>query len=375
MTILVCIPCLLTGGTEIQTLNLVDALVKGGHQVVTACYFEHSENMVLRYRQAGSQVELFEPSGHRIRGWRGILFLHRNLRRCVKKYKPQIAHVQYMAPGAQPILILKALGVKRILATAHTDADIYKNLDLLHFVQKYCLDAFTCITLRAEENFFGSSKLYERNTTLQKRNHFTIHNSLPSHISIAEKIRALSTPPVIGVVSRMEYIKGMDLVVPAFAKVRKIIPDVQLLVVGDGSLLSQMKQQAHDLDVEQAIKWVGRQNQEKLQDWYDQMDLFWMPSRSEGFGLSALEAMARGCVVIASDVGGLPELVQHAQCGKLVPMESVEGLCNGSVELLSQPQLWETMSEQAQHRASYFSQNHYAERILNLYRKIELCTS
>ena len=45
MTILVCIPCLLTGGTEIQTLNLVQALVAGGHRVVTVCYFEFSEDM------------------------------------------------------------------------------------------------------------------------------------------------------------------------------------------------------------------------------------------------------------------------------------------------------------------------------------------
>lgn len=374
MTILICIPCLLTGGTEIQTLNLVEALVQGGHQVVTACYFEYSANMVERYRQAGSQVELFEQSGRRIRGWRGILFLYKNLRRCIKKYKPQIAHVQYMAPGAQPIFILKVLGIKHILATAHTDADIYKDLRLPHFVQKYCLSAFTCITLRAEENFFGSSKLYEKKTTLNKHNHFTIHNSLPSHISTAEKIRTLSPSPVIGVVSRMEHIKGMDLVIPAFAKVRKKIPNVVLLVVGDGSLLSHMKQQAHDLDVEQAIKWVGRQNQEKLQNWYDQIDLFWMPSRSEGFGLSALEAMARGCVVIASDVGGLAELILNTKSGKLVPSESVEELCKASLELLFQPQLWQTMSDQAQQSASHFSQKRYEELIINLYRQIASCT-
>lgn len=374
MTILICIPCLLTGGTEIQTLNLVETLIKSGHQVVTACYFEYSENMVERYCQAGSHVELFEQSGCRIRGWRGILFLYKNLRRCIKKYKPQIAHVQYMAPGAQPIFILKVLGVKHILATVHTDADIYKNLRLPRFVQEYCLKAFTCITLRAEENFFGSSKLYEKNTALHKRNHFTIHNSVPSHISIAEKMRALSVPSVIGVVSRMEHIKGMDLVVPAFSKVRKIIPDVQLLVVGDGSLLSQMKKQAHDLDVEHAIKWVGRQNQEKLQDWYDHIDIFWMPSRSEGFGLSALEAMARGCVVIASDVGGLPELVLNASNGKLVPSDSVEELCNASLELLSKPQLWQTMSEQARQGASRFSQKHYSTLITNLYGKLVSCT-
>lgn len=374
MTILVTISCLLTGGTEIQTLNLIQALIQGGHQVVTACYFEHSENMTERYRQAGSSVELFEQSGRRVTGLRGIVFLYRNLRRCIKKYKPQIAHVQYMAPGAQSILILKALGVKHILATAHTDAGIYKNLRLLHFIQKYCLDAFTCITLRAEENFFTSSKLYNEKTILKKRNHFTIHNSLPSHISFAEKRRVLSSRPIIGVVSRLEHIKGMDMVVPAFAMVRKKIHNAQLLIVGDGALLSKMKQQAYDLSIEQAIKWVGRQKQEALQKWYDQIDLFWMPSRSEGFGLSALEAMARGCVVIASNVGGLTELIQNSKSGKLVPSESPEELCNASVELLSTEALWQAMSNQARERASQYTQERYAKLVNTLYEKLEPCT-
>ena len=62
MKVLIAIPCLLTGGTEIQTLNLVRALVKGGHQVTTACYFEHTENMVKLYEEAGSKVVLFFKS-------------------------------------------------------------------------------------------------------------------------------------------------------------------------------------------------------------------------------------------------------------------------------------------------------------------------
>ena len=61
MTILICIPCLLTGGTEIQTLNLVQALVAGGHRVVTTCYFEYSDDMVVRFRKVGSEVVCLSP--------------------------------------------------------------------------------------------------------------------------------------------------------------------------------------------------------------------------------------------------------------------------------------------------------------------------
>ena len=75
MKALICIPCLLTGGTEIQTLNTVQALVQGGHDVTVACYFEHSPEMVARYREAGAKVELFSPEGKRTTGYHSIIFL------------------------------------------------------------------------------------------------------------------------------------------------------------------------------------------------------------------------------------------------------------------------------------------------------------
>lgn len=65
MKVLICIPCLLTGGTEIQTLSLVDALVASGHNVVVACYFEYADQMVERYCNAGAVVELLSQDGIR----------------------------------------------------------------------------------------------------------------------------------------------------------------------------------------------------------------------------------------------------------------------------------------------------------------------
>lgn len=102
-------------------------------------------------------------------------------------------------------------------------------------------------------------------------------------------------------VSRLEHIKGMDLVVPAFAKVYDKHKNVRLLVVGDGSLLKQMEEDANRLYLKNIIKFVGRQEQAALQSYYDKIDVLLMPSRSEGFGLTAIEGMARGCVLVASN--------------------------------------------------------------------------
>ena len=505
MQTLICIPCLLTGGTEIQTLNTVHALVQGGHEVTVACYFEHSPYMVERYRMAGAEVLLFSPEGTRVGGYRAIPYLYKHLRHTIKAVCPDVTHVQYMAPGAMVILLLWLMGVKNIIATAHTAADIYKDLRLLHFLQRRCLRAFTCITERAERSFFGSSQLYTTETVLGKRNHFTIYNALPkatalqstvngqqttdfsnqrdntefrhddacfacvgqdsqrlnvdvdclrdedtqsvydnvnennsqftidnSQLTISSGAASLNPQPssidlnlscqrdntefrhddacfacvgqdsqrlnvdvnenenchpdgnsklytlnsklntkrTLGVVSRLELIKGMDLVVPAFAEVLKRFPEVRLLVVGDGSLRATMEQQAEELGCADRITWVGRQPQEELNKWYGQMDIVLMPSRSEGFGLTAIEAMANGCVMVASNVGGLPEVVRDGVCGLLHRTEDVHDMAEKISVLLGDEELYSRLRTQALCEVEKYSFERYAKSICDLYERL-----
>ena len=469
MQTLICIPCLLTGGTEIQTLNTVHALVQGAHEVTVACYFEHTSYMVERYRKAGAKVMLFSPEGTRVGGYRAIPYLYKHLRSTIKAVRPDVAHVQYMAPGAMVILLLWLLGVKNIIATAHTSADIYKDLRLIHFLQRHILRAFTCITERAEHSFFGSSQLYTTEMVLGRRNHFTIYNALPAQMrcnvdanvdvdclrdedtqsvydninennsqftidnsqltissgaaslnpqpssidlnlscqqdldtnldtfthmqacaalpdgSTVETItdgtsamsaapslrgRAGGEAPILGVVSRLEPIKGMDLVVPAFAEVLKRFPEVRLLVVGDGSLRATMELQAAELGCADRITWVGRQPQEELAQWYGQMDIVLMPSRSEGFGLTAIEAMANGCVVVASNVGGLPEVVRDGVCGLLHRTEDVHDMAEKICMLLSDNELYSKLRTQALCEVEKYSFERYAELVCNLYERL-----
>ena len=370
MTILVCIPCLLTGGTEIQTLNLVQTLVAGGHRVVTVCYFEYYEGMVARFRRSGSEVICLSSTGERIGGWRGILFLYKGLRRALKQYKPDVAHVQYMAPGAIPILLLRLLRIRQIIATVHTAADIYPNLRLVHFIQKHCVRAFTCITELAEQSFFGSSQLYTENTPLKRHNHFTIYNALPAGFSIRREPRGFSEPITLGVVSRLEKIKGMDLVVLAFARVRAKYPNTRLIVVGDGSLRAQMQRQAQELSCADGIEWAGRQPQDRLSDWYGRMDIVLMPSRSEGFGLTAIEAMANGCVVVASRTGGLPEVVRNREVGLLHTSEFIDDMVDKICSLVGDITLLQHYSEAAMGYVGRYSFERYSQLFNDLYKRL-----
>ena len=372
MTVLVCIPCLLTGGTEVQTLSLVEALVAAGHMPVVACYFEHADAMVARYRQAGAEVWLLSPSGTRTAGiWRTAAHLWRGLRRIVREVRPDVAHVQYMAPGALPILILKALGVKRIIATAHTGGDIYSpnGLRLIRLLTRTCLAAFQCITERAERSFFESSQLFDGKLL----RHFTIYNNLPAHISILAEPRPTPKPdaPVtVGVVSRLERIKGMDIVIPAFAKAAAENTRLSLLIVGDGSQRQLMERQAEQCGLTDRIKFVGRKPQTELQECYDCIDILLMPSRSEGFGLTAIEGMARGCVPVVADTGGLPEVVT-SDCGLLHRSEDVEDLAAIITAVAGEDSLRTALSAAAIRRAAIFSTANYQKAIAQLYTDVQ----
>ena len=94
-------------------------------------------------------------------------------------------------------------------------------------------------------------------------------------------------------------------------------------------------------------------------------DLFFIPSQSESFGLSALEAMSCGVPVISSSVGGLPELNLHGETGYIAEIGDVERMAKYAVELLTNEKRYEQFSQNARKRAEYFSE----ENIVPMYEK------
>lgn len=368
MRVLVCIPCLLTGGTEIQTLSLAEALVKARHDVTVACYFEHDQGIVARFREAGAHVELMSPEGARPSGVKAtVTHLWKGMRRIVRSLRPEVAHVQYMAPGALPILILKMLGVKKIIATSHTDGDIYSStgLRIIRMLTFSCLTAFQCITERAEKSYFGSSRLFDG--TIRK--HFTIYNNIPSHIDIRISQRQpkdSNSLIYVGVVSRLEHIKGMDLVVPSFAIAAKKMPNLHLLIVGDGTQRELMEHQALESNILNRVEFLGKQSQYALQNYYDQIDILLMPSRSEGFGLTAIEGMARGCVPVVANVGGLPEVVT-SDCGLLHDSDNTKDI---AIKIHEATLKLSFLSDNAIKRAYDFSVTRYNDQIHKLYSQL-----
>lgn len=373
MSTLIAIPCLKVGGTEIQTLRLVEALVNIGHHCVTVCYFEYEFQMVQLYKQAGSRVVCLSAYGTRPTSQREIYsFLKEGLARVVKEYRPKVAMVQYMAPGAMPIIILKRLGIKNIIAMLHTDADIYKSLRLVRFLQRHTTQLFTCVTETAERNFFGSSHIIDSQSKTKKHDHGTLPNCLPQNYEFYDsRSKSQETQPTykhspftIGIVSRLESIKGVDFVIPAFAKVLEVIPDSKLLIVGDGGMKGTMIAQQKEMQIpNDKIEWVGRVEYHQLFAYYRRMNVVWVPSRSEGFGLSAIEAMGQGCPIVASDVGGLKEIVHDGKDGLHFEAQNSNDLANKTLQLINKPDILQSMSINAIATAKQYSFDSYKQRV------------
>ncbi len=371
--ILIAIPCLKVGGTEIQTLYLTKALISSGYKCVVACYFEYDYSMVQQFEEAGCTVICISAYGKRPEGtMASFRFLYDGLRRIVNEYKPVVAHVQYMAPGAMPIIILRMLGVGKIVATLHTDASIYKSLNLIRLLQRHVVTVFTCVTKVAEQSFFSSSTLYDNSYQLKRRNHITIHNCLSSgFVFNTTRQFGAQHPITIGAVARLETIKGADFIIPAFAKILKHFPDTKLIIVGDGKLRSLMEHQQSECDIpKENITWEGRASHNKLPDLYRQMDIVWVPSRSEGFGLSAIEAMAQGCAVVASRTGGLTEVIDDEIDGLLFKPEDIDELAAKTVLLISNPDTTERLQINAINKAKLFTFENYKQQIASLYSKL-----
>jgi glycosyltransferase involved in cell wall biosynthesis len=139
----------------------------------------------------------------------------------------------------------------------------------------------------------------------------------------------------IGVVCRLdEPTKGLAVLLKGIAQLNQIsnIPPFQLLIVGDGPSANGLRRLSEELGLNEIVVFAGlRCDVEQILPLFD---LFVLPSLSEGFGIALVEAMAAGCPVVATAVGGIPEVVQTGRTGVLVPAGDSNALTDALADLL-----------------------------------------
>lgn len=175
--------------------------------------------------------------------------------------------------------------------------------------------------------------------------------------------------PIIGIAARLEPIKGLSTLIEAAAALRQRHPTLRVEVAGTGSCEPALRDLTRDLDMDEAVRFLGwRRDVEAL---HRRWRVFVLPSVYEGFGIGVLEAMASGIPVVASNTGGLPELVDHDRTGFLFPAGDVAALAHRLDALLTDEKLCARMGTAGRERAMQrFTIPQMAARMSEVYDRV-----
>lgn len=173
--------------------------------------------------------------------------------------------------------------------------------------------------------------------------------------------------PRIVHVSNFRPVKDTPAMARIFAGIRQHI-EAELWLIGEGPDMDQVKAVLRQAGLEQDVRFWGLQND--VGAILSQADLLLMTSRAESFCLAALEAMACGLPVLATRVGGLPEVVADGETGCLFPVDQPEVAVNLAVDLLSNPAQHRAMRRAALKRAARYSAHQIVPRYENLYQNL-----
>ncbi len=155
---------------------------------------------------------------------------------------------------------------------------------------------------------------------------------------------------VVAIVARLNSVKGHTFFLRAAERVLREAPNVTLLVVGDGELDAELRAEARGLELGERVIFTGYR--EDVPALLQATDILAITSLSEGSPLNLFEAMAAGCSVVATRVGGIPELLEHERTGLIVPPADPEAIAGGLLRLVRDQALRKRLGEAARSEAS-----------------------
>ncbi|HWQ71183.1 MAG TPA: glycosyltransferase [Desulfitobacteriaceae bacterium] len=147
------------------------------------------------------------------------------------------------------------------------------------------------------------------------------------------------SPVVFGVAKYLQPVYGLDILIKAFALLEERCPGRALLrIAGDGSEKRKLRNLSVRLGIAHLVEWIGVIPNYEVAALYKNLDVVVVPSRQESFGVTAVEGSACGCPIIASRVGGLPEVVIDGETGLLIPPENTKELCSAMEFMIAYPE-------------------------------------
>ncbi|MGC8935052.1 MAG: glycosyltransferase family 4 protein [Thermoproteota archaeon] len=385
------------GGSVIHTTHLAQELSKLGHEVhliyrkgSVKGVISHKVNVRINHPvvfiKATHNSHAYEPASVEDLADGIRLYVKKSLE-IAKIKKIDIIHTQHLGFNFLAGIQIKWLVGGALIATSHgIEVDLIQNpnyhpqtafdVNLARRLVQTCVYADHIISVSS----FITKKFHEK-FTIPYDKISTIPNGVDTNMfnprvngnKVRSRYRISTTDKLIMFAGRLAYEKGLDTLIEAVSIVRKSISNIKLMLVGSADP-PEMKERLATLAKEKGIGDVTVFTDfiphDKMPYYYAAADVCALPSRAEAFGISALEAMATGKPVVASEVGGIPEVVKNGLTGKLVKPESPKELADALLELLSDEQKIRKIGYNARRVAeNEFSWEVIAKKTEEIYRK------
>jgi N-acetyl-alpha-D-glucosaminyl L-malate synthase BshA len=342
------------GGSGIVATELAKALADRGHQV-------HLVSTDPPFRLGDYQAGLVfhqvnTPSYPLFREPQYVLSLANKVVQVAREVRLEVVHAHYAIPHATAALlarqVLEASGhtVPRVVTTLHgTDITLVGSDPSFSEIVAYSIETSNGITAVSQ-----SLREATRRELNVRRDIEVIPNCLDCGIyrrrevpGLRKRFAADDATRLVIHISNFRPVKRIDAVMEVFARISRAVP-ARLLLVGDGPELGTAYRLSRELEIAPLVETLGAQ--EDVIPLLSAADLFLLPSAQESFGLAALEAMACEVPVVASNVGGLPEVISHGVSGFLRDPGDLDGMARDAIALLTDPVLHRQIADAARTR-------------------------
>lgn len=355
MKIVQVIPCFTLGGAETMCENLIYALSKNGHCVsVISLYPEHTP-ITKRLESNGFQITYLDKK-------LGLdISMISKIAKVLKKEKPDVVHthldcIKYAVPAA------RIAGVKNCVHTVHNMAD-KEAAGLAMRINRVFYKSGWSVPVALSN---AIQKTIAEYYTLEKASIPIIYNGIDISKCAPKPGYALHDPITITHIGRFSEQKNHIGLIDAFFQLHERYPNTMLQLVGDGDLRPNIEKYVGEKNLSDRVSFLG--HRDNVYDILHDTDIFVLPSLYEGFPMTIIEAMASGVPVIASEVGGVPDMIEHNQNGKLVPCDP-NLVCQACAELIEDEQLRQRLGQQGLKKSQEFSSDEMAKNYIALYER------
>jgi N-acetyl-alpha-D-glucosaminyl L-malate synthase BshA len=292
----------------------------------------------------------------------------------IRNNQLDLLHVHYAIPHAaaaymaKKILELEGIRIPVITTLHGTDITLVGKDKTYAPVVTFSInqsDAITAVSDNLRQETFANFRIVKDIEVIH--NFVDIRRFSKKPIEAFRKVIAPNGERIILHASNFRKIKRIPDVIRIFKKIRDEVPS-KLLLVGDGPERPMAEELIRQLDISEDVRMLGKQTD--MEDIYAVSDLFLLPSEYESFGLAALEAMAGGSPVIASDAGGLPEIITQGKNGYMSQAGDLESMSAHAISILREDGTLEAFRKEARLQAGRFDISNIVPQYEALYERV-----